>query len=100
MAVTAQSYAPLYVSEGDPAHHAVVVTPSDTDDLVNASTALWVTLSAAASILKVNMLGGETVTFTFANAAASATPLILPLRVTRVWSTTTANVTNIIALWR
>ncbi len=100
MAVSAVAYAPLFVSEGDPAHHAIAVTPSDTDDLANASTALWLTLSAASSILKVNMLGGETVTFTFANAAASATPIILPLRVTRVWSSTTANVTNIVALWR
>lgn len=100
MAVVAVTYAPLNVSEGDPAHHAAAVTPSDTDDLANASTALWVTLSAGTATLKVTMLGGEAVTFAFANAAASATPLILPLRVTRVWSTGTSNVANIMALWR
>ena len=73
----------------DPAHHAVAVVPSDTADLPAASTALYVGGSGS---LKVTMLGGEILTF--ANVPVGW----LPIRVTRVWTSTTA--TNIIAVWR
>jgi hypothetical protein len=74
---------------GDPAHHAVPVTPSNTDDLPAASTAIFV---GATGNLKVTMLGGEILTFNNVPVGWH------PIRVTRVWSSTTA--TNIIAVWR
>jgi hypothetical protein len=73
----------------DPAHHAVAVVPSDTGDLSAASTFLFVGGSGS---LKVTMLGGEILTF--ANVPVGWHPI----RVTRVWTSTTA--TNIVAVWR
>jgi hypothetical protein len=73
----------------DPAHHAVAVTPSNTDDLPAASTAIFIGVSGN---LKVTMLGGEILTFN------SITVGWHPIRVTRVWTSTTA--TNIVAVWR
>jgi hypothetical protein len=73
----------------DPAHHAVVVTPSSTDDLPAASTAIYVGGSGG---LRVTMLGGEIVTFNNLPVGWH------PIRVTRVWPSSTA--TNIIAVWR
>jgi hypothetical protein len=73
----------------DPAHHAVAVVPSDTADLPAASTSIYVGVSGN---LKVTMLGGEILTF--GNVPVGWHPI----RVTRVWTGTTA--TNIIAVWR
>ena len=73
----------------DPAHHAVAVTPSNTDDLPAASTAVFV---GGTGNLKVTMLGGEILTFNKVPVGWH------PIRVTRVWTSTTA--TNIIAVWR
>ena len=73
----------------EPAHHAVAVVPSDTIDLPAASTFIYVGVSGN---VKVTMLGGEILTF--ANVPVGWHPI----RVTRVWTSTTA--TNIIAVWR
>jgi hypothetical protein len=73
----------------DPAHHAVAVVPSDTADLPAASTFIDAGVSGN---LKVTMLGGEILTF--GNAPVGWHPI----RVTRVWTSTTA--TNIVAVWR
>jgi hypothetical protein len=76
-------------SASDPAHHAVTVTPSNSDDLPAASTAIFV---GGAGNLKVTMLGGEILTFNNVPIGWH------PIRVTRVWTSSTA--TNIIAVWR
>lgn len=81
-----------------PAAHSVVVTPSNTTDLNFVTTGLWLGGIAASATLTVIMVGGETTTFTFGNAAAMA-PFILPVRVTRVLATGTANIASIVALW-
>jgi hypothetical protein len=73
----------------DPAHHAVAVVPSDTADLPAASTSIYV---GGTGNLKVTMLGGEILTF--ANLPVGWHPI----RVTQVWTSTTA--TNIVAVWR
>lgn len=73
----------------DPAHHPVAVVPSDTADLPAASTSIYVGGSGS---LKVTMLGREILTF--ANVSVGWHPI----RVTRVWTGTTA--TNIVAVWR
>ena len=73
----------------DPAHHAIAVVPSDTADLPAASTSIYVGVSGN---LKVTMLGGEILTF--GNVPVGWHPI----RVTRVWTSTTA--TNIVAVWR
>jgi hypothetical protein len=79
----------------DPAVHAAAVTPSDTVDLTNASTALFLNATAGQT-LTVIMLGGETgILFTFVAAFTG----FVPLRVTRVMATGT-NATGIVALWR
>ena len=74
-------------SASDTAHHAVAVVPSDTGDLSAASTFLFVGGSGS-----LKMLGGEILTF--ANVPVGWHPI----RVTRVWTSTTA--TNIVAVWR
>lgn len=73
----------------DPAFHAVAVTPSDTADLTNVSTALYVGVTGN---LVVTMAGGEKVTFS--NVAVGWHPI----RVSRVWTATTAS--SIVAVWR
>jgi len=73
----------------DPAHHAITVVPSNTDDLPAASTAIYVGGSGG---LKVTMLGGEILTF--GNLPVGWHPI----RVTRVWTSSAA--TNVIAVWR
>ena len=74
----------------DPAHHAVAVTPNDKADLPAASTAIFV---GGGGNLRVTMLGGEIVTF------AGVPVGWHPIRVTRVWSTSTT-ASNIVAVWR
>ena len=73
----------------DPAHHAVAVVPSDTADLPVASTSIYVGVSGN---VKVTMPGGEILTFNNVPVGWH------PIRVTRVWTSTTAS--NIIAVWR
>jgi len=64
----------------DPAHYAAAVTPSDTADLASASTAIFI---GGGGNLRVTMLGGGIVTF-------AGLPIGWhPIRVTRVWSTST-----------
>src|SRR5215472_12977547 len=53
----------------DPAHHAITVVPSNTDDLPAASTAIYV---GGGGSLKVTMLGGEILTF--GNSAGRVAP--------------------------
>ena len=74
----------------DPAHHAMAVTPSNTNDLPAATTAIFV---GGAGNVRVTMLGGERVTVTGLPAGWH------PIRVTRVWATNTT-ATNIVAVWR
>ncbi len=74
----------------DPATNAVVVTPSDSTDLTNVSRALYV---GTTGNLKVTLQDSGTVLFTAVPAG-----VVLPIRVTRVWSTTTT-ASTIIALW-
>lgn len=84
------TFARLRRDADDPAAHAVVVTPSDSTDLTYATRGLYV---GGAGNVKVTMLGGETVLFT-----ALAAGVVHPLRVVRVWSTTTT-ATTIMAVW-
>lgn len=73
-----------------PAEHAATVTPHDTNTLTNTPRALYV---GTTGNLKVDTLGGETVTL---NNLPDGS--LVPLRVTRVYSTgTTAS--DIVALW-
>lgn len=70
--------------------HAALVTPADGADIATVSTALFI---GGAGNVKVTTFGGETLLLTGLLAGQ-----VLPLRVTRVWSTTTT-ATNIVALW-
>ena len=74
----------------DPAVHAAVVTPSDTTDLANATTAIYV---GGTGNIQVTMLGGETVIFSNVPVGWQ------PIRVTRIWATNTT-ATTIVACWR
>ena len=73
-----------------PAFRAAAVTPNDSADLAATSRALYV---GGAGNVRVTTAGGDTVTFTGVPAGA-----ILPVRVRRVFSTSTT-ATTILALW-
>lgn len=74
-----------------PANRAEAVTPSDSTNLTNPASALYI---GGAGNVVVITTGGDTVTF---NSLAAGS--ILPLRVARVKSTNTT-ATNIVALWQ
>ena len=79
-------------SAQDPACDGQAVTPSDTVDLTAVSTWLWIG-GAGSGGLTVTMATGTKLTL------AGVTVGLLPIRVSRVWSTGTS-VTSIVALWR
>lgn len=81
-----------FAAEGltSPADNATAVTPSDSTDLAYTSRALYV---GGAGNIVVTMAGGGDVTFTAVPAGS-----ILPVRVTRVKSTSTT-ATSIINLY-
>ena len=73
-----------------PARNALVITPDDNNDLAKSSRAVYIGTSGD---LKVDMVGGNTaVVFT-------ALPVgIMPIRVSRIYSTDTP-ADNIVSLW-
>lgn len=74
-----------------PAKNAAAVTPNDSTDLTNAARGLYI---GGAGNVVVDMVGtGSTITFTGVVAGT-----ILPIRVSRVRSTSTT-ATDIVALW-
>ena len=73
-----------------PATNAVVVSPSDSTDLTYVTRAVYV---GTTGNLKVTMSDSGTVLFTGVVAGST-----LPIRVSRIWNTTTT-ASTIIALW-
>lgn len=73
-----------------PAENAFAVTPNDSTDLTHAARALFV---GGAGDIKVDTVGGDTVTFTGVTAGS-----IFPVRVSRVYATGTT-ATNIVAIY-
>ena len=73
-----------------PASNAFAVTPADGSNLTHAARALFV---GGAGNIKVDTLGGDTVTFTGVVSGA-----ILPVRILKVYSTDTT-ATNIVAVY-
>lgn len=73
-----------------PASNAFSVTPADGSNLTHAARALFV---GGAGNIKVDTLGGDTVTFTGVLAGS-----ILPVRILKVYSTDTT-ATNIVAVY-
>jgi hypothetical protein len=73
-----------------PASNAFAVTPADGSNLTHAARALFV---GGAGNIKVDTLGGDTVTFTGVVAGS-----ILPVRILKVYSTDTT-ATNIVAVY-
>lgn len=73
-----------------PASNAFAVTPADGSNLTRAARALFV---GGAGDIKVDTLGGDTVTFTGVVAGS-----ILPVRILKVYSTGTT-ATNIVAVY-
>ena len=82
----------IYAGSGNdllaPASNAVAVTPSDTADLAIASKRLWI---GGTGTVKVNTVGGSTVTYTGVPAG-----VYLNVRASRVYATGTS-ATNIVA---
>jgi len=74
----------------DPHSNAVVVSPSDSADLGYVTRGVYV---GTTGNMKVTMQDSGTVLFTGIPAGTT-----LPIRVTRIWSTTTT-ASTIIALW-
>ena len=81
-----------YAGSGDdllsPASQAAAVTPNDTTDLAIAAKRLWI---GGAGNVKLNTVGGSTVTYTAVPAGT-----YLNVRVSRVYATGTT-ATNIVA---
>lgn len=73
-----------------PASNAFAVTPADGSNLTHAARALFV---GGAGDIKVDTLGGDTVTFTGVLAGS-----ILPVRILKVYATGTT-ATNIVAVY-
>ena len=73
-----------------PASNAFVVTPADGSNLTHAARALFV---GGAGDVKVDTLGGDTVTFTGVLAGS-----ILPVRILKVYATGTT-ATNLVAVY-
>ncbi len=71
-----------------PAGHAFGVTPNDSADLATAARALYV---GTAGDVKVDTVGGDTVTFVGVSG-------VLPVRVMRVYATDT-DATNIVGIY-
>lgn len=84
--------ADLYAGSGNdllsPASNAAAVTPSDTVDLPTASKRLWI---GGTGTVKINTVGGSTVTYTGVPAG-----VYLNVRASRVYVTGTT-ATNIVA---
>ncbi len=74
-----------------PAENAVAVTPHNSTDLVTATRALWI---GGAGNISVEMVGGQSAVV-FVGIQAGT---ILPIRVTRVNSTSTT-ATSIVAIY-
>jgi hypothetical protein len=74
-----------------PAENGVAVTPNDGTDLTNATRALWI---GGAGNISVDMVGGQTAVVYSGIAAGTW----MPLRVTRVRSTSTT-ATLIVAVY-
>lgn len=90
--VAVDTFANVSPGTESPFEHVAVVTPSDTDDLANATRGISITAAAA---VKVNTVGGETVTIP---SGALVAGQIHWLRVTRVWATGTGT-TTVVAYW-
>lgn len=73
-----------------PASHAAAITPHNTNNLANATRGIYV---GGAGNLKVDMIGGEAVTFT-----ALAVGVIHPIAAIKVYSTGTT-CTGIVGVW-
>ena len=74
----------------DPVPHAAAVTPSDSVDLSEVTTAIYI---GVAGDMQVTMLNGEVVLFS--NFAVGWQPI----RVRRVWNTNTT-AAKIVAVWQ
>lgn len=85
----ADDFSDFRASLESPAANAAAVAPSDDTPLVTVPRALWV---GGTGSLKVDMIGGQTVTF-------AAVPVgFMPIRVTKVHATGTS-ATSIVAVW-
>lgn len=73
--------------------YAATVTLDDAG-VIPMTRALWISHANAGNI-KVRMLNGDDVTFSWQGAAS----LLLPIRVSRVWLTGTTTSLNVIALY-
>lgn len=83
-------YLNTYDNPSDPARNAASITPSDDDDLANVSKSLFV---GGAGTLKIDTVGGSTVTFTGVVAGS-----IIPVRAAKIYATGTT-ATNIVSMY-
>ena len=88
--MTTDIFAIERADKADPADHAFAVAPDDAAELAYATRALYI---GGAGALKVDMLGGETVTFATVPAGS-----MLAIRVKKVYATGTT-ATSLIGLY-
>lgn len=84
------SFADARAGLSSPGEHAAAITPDDSNDMANTTRGIYV---GGSGDLKVDMFGGETVTFT--NLLAG---VIHPIRAVRVYATGTT-ATTILGVW-
>jgi len=77
--------------------NAAAITPSDSAIITPTPFELWISTGAGATGIKVDTLGGQTVTFPLAASLVSR----LPVMVTRIYATGTALGTGgaVFGLW-
>jgi len=81
---------PLASGKEAPAENGFAITPNDSTDLATVTRGLYVGITGD---IKVTLAGGTTVEF-----GALAAGVVHPLRVKRVWATSTT-VTQIVGLY-
>lgn len=91
--VAVDDFSTQQTSKGSPSFdHAALVTPSNTDDLAHVARGVLISVDGA---LKVDTMGGETVTFPTGTFLVKTVYL---LRVRRVYSTGTT-ATGVVTFW-
>lgn len=89
----------MSASLNDPAPHATAITPNDSASLSKtAARLLLANFGAGAAAIRVTTAGGEDVTIALGTPGVAGLLMMLPIQVTKVWATGTANITTILAL--
>lgn len=88
----ADKFENFYVNPSDPADHAYSITPSSSTDLPYFTRAIYIGSDGDLDVTLVSETGNTSISFTGLVAGT-----LLPIRVRRVWETSTAG--NLIGMY-